>query len=72
MFYGKSELPLTTEDEMVALTPRERGAIYDFVVQKARQENKMVSLEQDTLLTANLEELVKKKGLGKDKGQTGE
>ena len=32
----------------------------------------MVSLEQDTLLTANLEELVKKKGLGKDKGQTGE
>ncbi|KAK3092318.1 hypothetical protein FSP39_001251 [Pinctada imbricata] len=66
IFYGYNKLPLTTEDEEVTLTPGERAALYDYFIQQAKNEGKMANLEQDTLLTANLEELVKKKNLGGD------
>ena len=64
VFYGKSEVPLTTEEESIMLTPRERGALHDYITKTATEQHKVQGVEPDNLLTADFQEIVKKKALG--------
>ncbi|XP_048737364.2 U11/U12 small nuclear ribonucleoprotein 48 kDa protein-like isoform X2 [Ostrea edulis] len=63
IFYGKSEVPLTTEEECIMLTPSERGALHSYIRNTAKEQHKVQGLETDMLLTADFQEIVKKKAL---------
>lgn len=63
IFYGQEDVPLTHEDNTVKLTTFERASIYEFVVQKLKEKNPNMAIEQDDFLSQDLQELVKKKGL---------
>lgn len=63
IFYGKSEVPLTTEEAAIMLTPSERGALHNFIIKTAKEQHKVHGVETDTLLTADFQEIVKKKAL---------
>lgn len=64
VFYGKSEVPLTTEEASIMLTPSERGALHNYIIKTAKEQHKVHGVETDTLLTADFQEIVKKKALG--------
>lgn len=63
IFYGKSEVPLTTEEASIMLTPSERGALHNYIIKTAKEQHKVHGVETDTLLTADFQEIVKKKAL---------
>lgn len=46
------------------LTPSERGALHNYIIKTAKEQHKVHGVETDTLLTADFQEIVKKKALG--------
>lgn len=46
------------------LTPSERGALHSYIRNTAKEQHKVQGLETDMLLTADFQEIVKKKALG--------
>lgn len=46
------------------LTPSERAALHNYIIKTAKEQHKVHGVETDTLLTADFQEIVKKKALG--------
>lgn len=55
---------MTTEEASIMLTPSERGALHNYIIKTAKEQHKVHGVETDTLLTADFQEIVKKKALG--------
>lgn len=52
---------MTPNEVTVQLTPAERAAILDYVVEKAKNERRLNSHESDQFLSTDLQEMVKQK-----------
>lgn len=61
IFFAQDKVPLTPNEVTVQLTPAERAAILDYVVEKAKNERRLNSHESDQFLSTDLQEMVKQK-----------
>ncbi|XP_052106821.1 U11/U12 small nuclear ribonucleoprotein 48 kDa protein-like isoform X2 [Mytilus californianus] len=61
IFFAQDKVPLTPNEVTVQLTPAERAAIHDYVVEKAKNERRLNRHESDQFLSTDLQEMVKQK-----------
>ncbi|XP_063426439.1 U11/U12 small nuclear ribonucleoprotein 48 kDa protein-like isoform X1 [Mytilus trossulus] len=61
IFFAQDKVPLTPNEVTVQLTPAERAAIHNYVVEKAKNERRLNSHESDQFLSTDLQDMIKQK-----------